>query len=67
MPPNQQGYFFGIRQHAVWGGRQVNHIGIGYYDGQIINVGWYKQPLFNTSFTEERTVANAGFFLIKNP
>lgn len=66
MPPNQKGYFFGQKQHAVWGGPQYNYVGVGYFDGQIINVSWYRQPLFDHSFTEERTVANAGFFLIKN-
>lgn len=67
MPPNQKGYFFGQKQHAVWGGSQYNYIGIGYYDGQKINVVWYRRPKFDHSFTEERTVANAGFFLIQNP
>lgn len=67
MPPGQKGYFFGQKQHAVWGGPQFNYVGIGYYDGQKINVAWYRQPKFDHSFTEERTVANAGFFLIKNP
>lgn len=66
MPPNQKGYFFGQKQHAVWGGPQYNHIGIGYYDGQKVNVVWYRQPRFDNAFTEERTVANAGFFLIQN-
>lgn len=66
MPPSQNGYFFGQKQHAIWGGSQYNYIGIGYYDGQKINVSWYKQPLFDHSFTEERTVGNAGFFLIQN-
>lgn len=67
MPPNQSGYFFGKKQHAVWGGPQHNYKGIGYYDGQKINVAWYRQPKFDHSFTEERTIANAGFFLIRNP
>lgn len=67
MPPNQKGYFFGQKQHAVWGGSQQNYFGVGYYDGQKINVAWYRQPKFDHSFTEERTVANAGFFLIQNP
>lgn len=66
MPPNQKGYFFGHKQQAVWGGPQQNYIGIGYYDGQVINVVWHRQPSFDHSFTEERTVANAGFFLIEN-
>ena len=61
-----KGYFFGNKQHAIWGGPQSNYAGIGYYDGQKINVVWYKQPRFDHSFTEERTVANAGFFLIIN-
>lgn len=65
-PPNQKGYFFGQKQHAVWGGPQQSYIGVGYYDGQKINVIWHRQPLFDHSFAEERTVANAGFFLIQN-
>lgn len=67
MPSNQKGYFFGQKQYAIWGGPQHNYIGIGYYDGQRMSVCWYRQPLFDHSFTEERTVANAGFFLIRNP
>lgn len=67
MPAGQKGYFFGQKQHAVWGGDQHNYLGVGYYDGQKINVGWYRQPKFDHSFTEERTVADAGFFLIQNP
>lgn len=66
MPANQSGYFFGQKQHAVWGGPQSNYIGVGYYDGQEISVSWYRQPKFDHSFTEGRTVANAGFFLIQN-
>lgn len=67
MPADRQGYFFGQKQHAVWGGPQSNYVGIGYYDGQKINVAWHRQPKFDHAFTEERTVANAGFFLIQNP
>jgi hypothetical protein len=68
MPPNQKGYFFGQKKAAVWGSTiQHDHFGVGYYDGQKINVSWHRQPNFDHSFTEERTVANAGFFLIKNP
>ena len=67
MPPNQKGYFFGHKQSAIWGGSQANYVGIGYYDGQKINVVWHRQPNFDHTFTEMRTVANAGFFLIKNP
>lgn len=66
MPSNQKGYFFGNKQHAVWGGSQDTYCGIGYYDGQKINVGWHRQPDFDNSFAEERTVGSAGFFLIKN-
>lgn len=65
-PANQKGYFFGQKKHAIWRGPQHDYIGIGYYDGQKVNVAWYKQPLFDNSFTEERTVENAGFFLIQN-
>lgn len=67
MPPNQKGYFFGQKQQVVWGGPQYGYIGIGYYDGQKINVSWYRKPKFDHSFTEERTVVSAGFFLIQNP
>jgi hypothetical protein len=67
MPPNQKGYFFGQKHMAVWGGAQFNYIGIGYYDGQKINIVWYRQPGFDHAQTEERTVADAGFFLIRNP
>ena len=67
MPPNQKGYFFGLKQYAVWGGPQHNYIGMGYYDGQTVNVCWYRQPNFDHTSTEERTVSNAGFFLIRNP
>lgn len=66
MPPNQKGYFFGQKQTAVWGGSQSNYIGIGYYDGYKVNVSWYRQPKFDHSFSEDRTVVNAGFFLIQN-
>lgn len=67
MPPNQVGYFFGKKQDAVWGGSQSNYIGVGYYDGQKVNICWHRQPLFDHSFVEERTAEKAGFFLIKNP
>ncbi len=66
MPSNQNGYFFGQKQHAVWNGPQYNYIGVGYYDGQKINVSWYRQPEFDHSFAEDRTIQNAGFFFIKN-
>jgi len=66
MPPNQRGYFFGQKQHCVWGGPQYNYLGIGYYDGNKVNVVWYRQNKFDHSFTEEKTVEIAGFFLIKN-
>ncbi len=67
MPSNQKGYFFGKRQQAVWGSSQQNCIGIGYYDGRKVNIVWYLQPKFDSSFTEERDVAKSGFFLIRNP
>lgn len=66
MPPNQDGYFFGQKQHAIWGGPQYHYLGIGYYDGQKVNVAWYRQRKFDHSFTEERSVESAGFFLIKS-
>lgn len=64
MPPGQKGYFFGQKQHAVWGGPQYNYLGVGYYDGQKVNVAWYRQPRFDHSFTQDRTLESAGFFLI---
>jgi len=66
MPSNQKGYFWGQKQHAVWQGPQYNYTGIGYYDGQKVNICWYKQPRFDHAFTEERTAKRAGFFLIEN-
>lgn len=66
MPPNQKGYFFGHKQHAVWGGPQYNYLGLGYYDRNKVNVVWHRQPKFDHSFTEERTAKSAGFFLIQN-
>lgn len=65
MPPNQTGYFFGQKKNAVWGGGQYDYIGLGYYDGQNVKICWYKQPLFDHSFAEERTVEKSGFFLIQ--
>ncbi len=67
MPPNQKGYFWGNKQCAIWAGPQHNYVGVGYYDGQKVNIVWHRQPNFNNSFTEERSVAKAGFFLIRNP
>lgn len=66
MPSGQKGYFFGQKQHAVWGGPQYHYLGIGYYDGSKVNIAWYRQNKFDHSFTEERTVESAGFFLIQN-
>lgn len=66
VPSNQKGYFFGQKQHAVWGGPQSTYFGVGYYDGQTVNIVWHRQPKFDNSFTEERTAAKAGFFLIEN-
>jgi hypothetical protein len=66
MPPNQKGYFFGRKRYAIWNGAQHEYLGIGYYDGQKVNVAWYRQPSFDHSFTEDRTVSNSGFFLIRN-
>lgn len=66
VPSNQKGYFFGQKQHAVWGGPQHTYFGVGYYDGQIVSIVWHRQPKFDNSFTEERTAAKAGFFLIEN-
>lgn len=66
MPPNQKGYFFGKKCFSVWGGPQRNYVGVGYYDGQQVNISWHKEPLFDSSFSEERTAEKAGFFLIKN-
>jgi len=66
-PSNQPGYFFGQKQQAVWCGPQSNSIGIGYYDGEIVNIVWHQVPGFNRTYTETRTVTGAGFFLIQNP
>ena len=66
MPSNQRGYFFGNKQMGVWGGSQQGYCGIGYYDGQMVNVSWHRQPNFDNTVAEERTVAKAGFMLIKN-
>lgn len=66
MPCNKPGYFFGQKRHSVWRGPQSNYLGIGYYDGDKVLVVWHKQPNFDHAFTEERTVENAGFFLIRN-
>ncbi len=67
MPPNQKGYFFGNRHSAVWGGSQSNYIAVGFYNGNKIEVVWHRQPKFDHAVAEERTVQNAGFFLIQNP
>ena len=67
MPSSQKGYFIGYKQEVVWRGPQNNYIGIGYYDGQKTSVIWYRQPRFDHTYSEERTVAQAGFFLIQNP
>jgi len=67
MPPNQKGYFFGNKQQAVWGGGQNNYVAVGFYDGNKIEVIWHRQPKFDHAIAEERTVENAGFFLIRNP
>lgn len=66
MPSNQKGYFFGNKFQGVWRGPKSDSIGIGYYDGYKVNVCWYKKPLLDSSFAEEKTVAEAGFFLIEN-
>lgn len=65
-PPNKSGYFFGYKTTAVWGISQQNYTGIGYYDGNKVHIVWYQQPKFEKAFTEEKTVAQAGFFLIQN-
>lgn len=66
MPKNQKGYFFGNKNTAIWGGPQHKYVGIGYFDGQKVNVMWYKKPRFDHLFAEERTVVEAGFLLIQN-
>lgn len=66
MPSNQKGYFFSNKLQAVWKGPQSNSVGIGYYDGYKVNVCWYKKPMLDSLFSEEKTVAEAGFFLIEN-
>lgn len=67
MPQNQKGYFLGHKHCGVWGGSQSNYIGIGYFDGETVNIVWHRQPLFDDSMAEERDIAGAGFFLIQNP
>ena len=67
MPPNQKGYFFGNKHHAVWGGSQNNYVAVGFYNGNKIDVVWHRQPNFDHAIAEERTIQNAGFFLIQNP
>lgn len=66
MPSSRQGYFFGHKLQAVWRGPQTDCVGIGYYDGNRVNICWYQKPLFDRSFAEERTAAKAGFCLIEN-
>ena len=66
MPPGQKGYFFGQKKHVAWGGPQYDYIGVGYYDGNRVNVVWCRRPKFDHSFTEERTAESAGFLLIQN-
>jgi len=67
MPPNQKGYFFGNKHQAVWGGGQNNYVAVGFYNGNKIDVIWHRRPNFDHVVAEERTVQNAGFFLIQNP
>jgi len=65
-PPNQKGYFLGNKQFAVWGGSQTNLFGLGYCDGDKINVVWYQQPKFDKTMPEERPINENDFFLIMN-
>lgn len=65
-PANQNGYFFGYQQKGSWGGPQYNYIGIGYYDGNRVNIMWYRQPNFDCVIPEQRTLQKAGFLLIRN-
>ena len=67
-PKGQKGYFFGQKRGGLLMSKhQYEYIGIGYYDGQKIVITWHCQPEFDSSYTEERDVAKAGFSLIKNP
>jgi len=66
MPSGQKGYFFGQKTIGVFGGFHGNYIGVGYYDGEIVNIMWYRQPKFDQTQAENRTVAKSGFFLIVN-
>ncbi len=67
MPPNQKGYFFGNQLRAVYPpGTQVQHVGIGYYDGSKIAIRWFNLSNFAKTFTEDRSPEKAGFFLIEN-
>jgi len=66
MPPNQKGYFFGYKKHAVWNGPQFEYIGIGYHDSSVVNIVWHRKPRFDHTITEDRKPHEAGFFLIEN-
>lgn len=67
MPSNQKGYFFGNQLRAVYPpGTQVQHVGIGYYDGSKIAIRWFNTTRFQQTFTEDREKDKAGFFLIEN-
>lgn len=66
MPPNERGYCFGKKGVMVQGGSNSDFVGVGYYDGQNVNLVWYRVPDFGYSFTETRTRENAGFLLIEN-
>lgn len=65
MPSNCGGYFFGNKIHAVWGGRRSEYVGVGYLDKDTVRVAWYRVPNFDHSFSESRTVPEAGFLLIE--
>ncbi len=67
MPSNQKGYFFGNKSKRVFPGGQAQYVGIGYYDGTIVTAKWYRAPFYDAFEVEERSKADAGFFLIENP
>lgn len=67
MPTNQNGYFWGNKLIALYpSSLKVEFVGVGYYDGNSVFIRWFDKNNFNRTFTEERTKAKAGFFLIEN-
>jgi len=65
LPSNQDGYFFGNKQIGVWRGMRETCLGLGYFDGQMVNIMWYRQPNFDKVVEEQKTEIKAGFMLIR--